>query len=171
MLGDEWAKDTVYLYRVEPRYERAWIVHRARLVEDSEALALLAAPEFDPFDEILLSDSPAGFTVFEPGSGRSTVELLERAPERIRLRAQLAAPGWLVLGEWHYPGWHARVDGQRQPIYRAHYGLRAVPVESGLHEIEFLYRPVTFYVGGGLSVGSLALAIVILAVKSEAGDD
>jgi hypothetical protein len=171
MLGDEWVKDTVYLHRIEPRYERAWIVHRARLVEDSEALALLAAPEFDPFEEVLLSDSPAGFTVTEPRSGRSTVKLLERAPERMRLRAQLVAPGWLVLGEWHYPGWNARVDGQRQPIYRANYGLRAVPLERGPHEIEFEYRPATFYVGAFLSAGSLALAIVILTVKPGARDD
>ena len=61
MRGDEWAKNTVYLHRIEPRFDRAWVVHRARVVEDGEALALLADPAFDPFAEVLLSSAPAGF--------------------------------------------------------------------------------------------------------------
>ena len=79
------------------------------------------------------------------------------------VRADLAAPGWLVVGEWDYPGWRARVDGIKQPIYRAHYGLRAVPLEAGTHEIEFVFRPVTFYAGAALSLVALGAAIVLAA--------
>jgi hypothetical protein len=170
MLGDEWAKNTVYLHRIEPRFERAWIVHRARVVEDGEALALLADPAFDPFAEVLLSRAPTEFAAFEPQAGRSTVEVLELAPERMRLRAELAAPGWLVLGEWHYPGWQARVDGDKQSIYRADYGLRAVPLGAGAHEVEFVYRPAALYAGAALSALTLLAAVVLWAVKVRARD-
>jgi hypothetical protein len=171
MLGDEWAKNTVYLHRIEPRFERAWIVHHARVVEAGRALSLLADPEYDPFDEVLLSSALDG-SHSRPGQGLSdaerdpsTVEVLELAPERMRVLADLAAPGWLVVGEWHYPGWQARVDGDTQPIYRAHYGLRAVALDAGAHEIEFVYRPVTFYAGSFLSLIALVGAVVSLAIK------
>jgi hypothetical protein len=170
MLGDEWAKNTVYLHRVEPRFERARIVHRARIVEDGEALALLSDPQFDPFSEVLLASAPEGFTALDAEPGPSAVEVLELAPERMRLRADLAAPGWLVLGEWHYPGWQARVDGQKKSIYRAYYGLRTVPMEAGAHEIEFVYRPVTFYAGALFSLATLATAVVLLALRLRSRD-
>lgn len=166
MLGDEWAKNTVYLHRIVPRFQRAWIVHRARVVQDGEALALLADPAFDPFDQALLASAPAGFAASDVAANTPPqVRVLEAAPERMRLRAKLAAPGWLIVADWHYPGWQARVDGATQPIYRAHYGLRAVPLEAGTHEIEFAYRPVTFYVGALVSAVTLLAAVVSLATK------
>jgi hypothetical protein len=170
MLGEEWANNTVYLHRVEPRFDRVWIAHRARVVEDSQALALLAEPMFDPFAEVLLSSVPDWFAAADPQGGRSTAEVIELVPERMRVRAKLAAPGWLVLGEWHYPGWQARVDGVKQPIYRADYGLRAVPLEVGAHEIEFVYRPVTLYAGALVSAVTLVGAAVLLAIKPGVPD-
>jgi hypothetical protein len=174
MLGDEWAKNTVYLHRIEPRFERAWIVHRARVVDAGRALSLLADPEYDPFDEVLLSSEldgsrpRSGPGLSDAPKGLSTVEVRELSPERMRVLADLAAPGWLVVGEWYYPGWQARVDGERQPIYRAHYGLRAVALDAGVHEIEFVYRPVTFYAGSFLSLIALVGAVVLLAIKPRA---
>jgi len=170
MLGDEWAKNTVYLHRIEPDFGRAWIVHRARVIEGSEALALLADPEFDPFDEVLLSSSPAGFAVADVESDLSTVEVLELAPERMRLRTESAASGWLVLGEWTYPGWQARVDGVKLPVYRAYYGLRAVPLEAGVHEVEFVFVPLTLYAGAALSGATLAFAVVLLLTLPPRAD-
>jgi hypothetical protein len=170
MRGEEWAKNTVYLHRVEPRFDRVWVVHRARVVDDGEALAILADPGFDPPAEVLLSGAPDRFAPEIPSMGSSTVEVIERAPERMRVRADLASPGWLVLGEWHYPGWRARVDGERRAVYRVNYGLRGVPLEAGAHEVEFAYRPVTLYAGGTLSVMTLIVVAVLLAVRPRGRD-
>jgi uncharacterized membrane protein YfhO len=71
------------------------------------------------------------------------------------------------LGEWDYPGWRARVDGRPQDIYRADYGLRAVPLPAGEHVIEFIYRPVSFDVGGAISIGVLAVVIVLMLVPGR----
>ena len=125
-------------------------------------MALLADPDFDPFSEVLLAGSPAGFAVSEPLHA-DTLDVIEAKPERMRLRAELAAPGWLVLGEWTYPGWQARINGAERPIYRADYGLRAVPLGTGAHEIEFVYRPTMLYAGAAWSLGTLLIVLVLLA--------
>lgn len=161
--GQEWAKDTVYLHRIIPHFPRAWIAGHARVVEDSKALALLADPDFDPFTEVLVSSAPAGFVASAQKAG-STIELLGRTPEQMHLRANLTAPGWLVLSEWIYPGWQARVNGHRQQIYRADYGLRAIALPTGTHDVSFVYRPITLYVGAALSLSTLLLC----ALKARA---
>jgi hypothetical protein len=170
MSGEEWAKNTVYLHRIEPRFDRAWVVHRERVVEDDQSLAVLADPGFDPRAEVLLSAAPDGFAAEAATMGGSTAEVVERAPERMRVRADLAARGWLVLGEWHYPGWQARVDGETRTVYRVDYGLRGVPLEAGAHEIEFVYRPATVYAGGGGSALTLIVVAALLAVKPRVRD-
>jgi uncharacterized membrane protein YfhO len=44
------------------------------------------------------------------------------------------------------------VDGKRVPVYRADYLLKAVPVERGNHRVVFLYQPLSFHIGLGLTV-------------------
>jgi uncharacterized membrane protein YfhO len=88
----------------------------------------------------------------------------------MHLRADLSSSGWLVLGEWDYPGWRAFVNGQRQRIYRADYSLRAVPLDPGTHEIELVYRPVGLYVGAALSALTLLIVAVFLALGVRSRD-
>jgi uncharacterized membrane protein YfhO len=97
----------------------------------------------------------------------STAEITSYVPERITVRADAAAPGWLVLGEWAYPGWRARVDGQPQDVYRADYGLRAVPLEAGEHTVEFVYRPASFYVGAAASIVMLSAVMVLMLLPGR----
>ena len=67
------------------------------------------------------------------------------------------SPGYLVLLDSYYPGWHAYVDGKEARILAANYAFRAVEVRAGKHRVEFLYRPRSFY--AGLSVTGLAIAL------------
>lgn len=168
MQGEEWAKNTVYVHRIDDDFPRAWIVHRARHVRDLEVLSILADERFDPWNEVLLAQPPpAGFETTQP-TAPSSVHSLTYRPEQIALEVELNAPGWLVLSEWDYPGWQARVDGVRTPIYRADYALRAVPLTAGRHTVEFRYRPASVYVGGLLSMFSIA-ALTVLLRKRQIG--
>jgi hypothetical protein len=171
MQGEEWAKNTVYLHRIEDEWPRAWIVHRARRVEDKEALALLSDPAFDPFQEALLAEVPDVPWSLGIPDNPSTGKVAEWSPERIVVLGDLEEPGWLVVGEWDYPGWIARVDGRPTAIYRAHYGLRAVPLAAGKHKIEFLYRPTSLYAGAALSLLTLLGTVVgLVALRRQRGD-
>jgi hypothetical protein len=156
MQGVEWEKNSTYVHRLESDFARAWIVHRVQQVSGQDAADILASPEFDPFAEVLLTE-PVSIQPNDP-TEPSTVVVVDYAPEEIAIQANLSAAGWLVLGEWYYPGWRVWVDGERKEVLRADYALRAVQVDGGLHEIVFRYRPVSVYVGASIS------ALVFVAV-------
>jgi hypothetical protein len=165
IAGQEWEKDAVYVHRLEADFPRAWVVYQVRQVSDLEALSLLADPDFDPFDELLLNplnlpSKGEGVASLDPLSEGETLPALIEvayAPEEIVIGADLPMPGWLVLGEWFYPGWRVWVDGVQADIYRGDYGLRAVPLPQGTHRVEFRYRPMSFYLGSVVSLLSLLL--------------
>ena len=58
----------------------------------------------------------------------------------------------LVLSDMYYPGWKAFVDGEETKIYRADYTFRAIPLNAGTHQVEFVYDPISFKVGAGVTV-------------------
>jgi uncharacterized membrane protein YfhO len=62
------------------------------------------------------------------------------------------AGGWLVVRDLYWPGWKARVDGRPVPLLPADGVFRAVALPAGTHQVEFRYRPLSFGLGGILSV-------------------
>jgi hypothetical protein len=140
---------------------RAFIVHQARIAADErQALALLRDPAFDPSQTVILEQGPE----LPTSAGRSQVEIVDYEPERIELRISLQSPGYLVLTDTHYPGWIAKVDGIDTPIQRANLSFRALPLETGEHEVTFLYQPPSVRLGLGL--GSAAWAGLLLALAA-----
>ena len=56
-----------------------------------------------------------------------------------------------VAGDSYYPGWRARVDGERRPVQELD-SVRAVQTGAGRHRIEFRYRPASVYWGFGMTM-------------------
>jgi uncharacterized membrane protein YfhO len=79
------------------------------------------------------------------------LRVVSRAPEVFVVEAELACPALVVAGDSYYPGWRARVDGQRRPVQELD-AVRAVRVAAGRHLIEFRYRPASVYWGLGLAL-------------------
>ncbi|MBP8060202.1 MAG: YfhO family protein, partial [Chloroflexi bacterium] len=67
------------------------------------------------------------------------------------LTADMAEPGFVVLGDTYYPGWQATIDGEKTPVYRANSIVRAVYVPAGQHTITFTFRPPDFIIGAFIS--------------------
>lgn len=99
--------------------------------------------------------------VEEDLGGWRPVESIHWTPNRIALRA--LGPGTLVLSEIVYPGWHARVDGAEVPIQPFEDLLRSVPLPDGEHEVVFLFRPWSAFLGAGVSLGTLLALLVLWA--------
>lgn len=79
------------------------------------------------------------------------------SPNVIQIEAK--GSGRLILSEIAFPGWTARVDGDAQPIEAAGGLLRSVRLGAGQHQIEFDFRPWPAFLGAGLSLLGLALAV------------
>lgn len=73
--------------------------------------------------------------------GLGEVGLREEGPERLVLSVSASRPAFLVQTDTWYPGWEARLDGQRVPLYRTDLVFRGVSVPAGEHELVLEYRP------------------------------
>jgi hypothetical protein len=155
----------VKIYRNDRTLPRAFVVHAADVVASAdEALARVTAPGFDPRRVVVLEERVSPALV---DSARAhvaeAVQIRSYGAHRIELRARLDTPGMLVLGDTHYPGWRATVDGKPARIHRANFLFRAVALEAGDHRVEFAYRPRHFYAAllcAGLALTGVAIVIV-----------
>jgi len=148
------------IFRVPESMLRAHVVGHAR---QSDTVADLADPAFDPRREVLLAPggpAPLG------GAGRfegGTTVLYEGAT-RVTVRSQTTAPGYLVLADAYDPGWLATVDGRPAEVRRANVSFRAVAVPSGIHDVEFRYRPRA--VRHGLFASGSACVLVLAGLAA-----
>jgi hypothetical protein len=90
---------------------------------------------------------PAKFTVLK---ARST---------RYRFDISADRSAWFFLADANYPGWTAYLDGREVPIYSAQILGKAVALPPGRHELQFRFRPFSFYIG---------LTVTLLTVLSAA---
>ena len=130
----------VKVYRVADPLPRAWVVHSVVNAGDDEALALLDAKDFDPRATAVLP--PDGKLAAWPAGGGvgSDVRVVKAAPGQLILDVSPGADGLLVISQPFYPGWRARVDGERASIYRLDYLLQGVPIHAGTHRVELAYH-------------------------------
>lgn len=139
---------------------RAYAVYHAECApQPRTALARLTSLDFDPHRSVLLETdcepNPPAFVA-------SPAVVLERdAPSDLRAVAELERPGFLVLNDTFYPGWHARVDGEPTEILRANWAFRAVRVPAGRHVVEFHYVPWSFRLGLGAAALAAALGVAL----------
>jgi hypothetical protein len=161
--------EPLLVFRVPDPLPRTYAVGSARRVDGLVAeLRALAEPTFDPAREIVL---PAGAPASPPSAsftGQSRI--VEFRPDRIRLEADLSAPGFVVLVDAHDPGWRATIDGRPAGVLRANVAFRAVDVPAGRHVIEYLYRPRSVTAGLAISGAALlaALAVAIVEMRRRA---
>jgi hypothetical protein len=142
---------------------RAFVVHESRFfAQEGQVLETMQDPSFDPAEGVLLLGE-ASETASLGESATDEVRLLSYEPERVIIEAHLGEPGYLVLTDAYYPGWHATLDGQPADILRADYYFRAVLLPEGEHRVEFVYDPLSLRLGVFLSGVDLICLIGCLA--------
>ncbi|MCS7283546.1 MAG: YfhO family protein [Anaerolineae bacterium] len=139
-----------------PRYR---LVYESIAFDDETAIRALRDGQFDPLRVVILdrpwSVEPSVSLPLSP-----TIRVLFWSPEDVQLQVQTPRSGFLVVGDPWYPGWYARVDGQPAPVLRAYTALRAVPLSAGEHVVWLYYRPLSFRLGGILSLLSLGVLFI-----------
>ncbi len=153
---------------------RAYVATHAVIVPDGAAsLAAIAASDFDPRRSVVV-ESAVGLPPPPRGSSESPTSvtpahITSYEPREVRIEADVAAPGYLVLTDTYYPGWKATVDGVPVPIYAGNHVVRAVPVESGHHLVTLRYEPMSVKLGAFVSAISLVAICALAAVGGLPG--
>lgn len=146
---------------------RAWLTSDVRAFEEEDALKVIRTG--------LLPDGskwePEHTVLVEPGTGTklytsaaprgASAEVTRYESNRVDVRTKSDDATLLVLGENHYPGWRAYVDGVYAGVLRVNYNLRGVHVPAGEHEVSFVYRPKSLMWGAVVSLLA-ALGLLLL---------
>jgi hypothetical protein len=137
-----------------------WALLQQVGTNDFLTLNELASPAFDPWQTVLLAETPAvpnpPATAANENSG--TVEYTSYAPTDIKLHTQSAMPTVLLLNDKYDSNWTVTVDGKPAPLLRANFIMRGVYLTQGEHNVEFRFRlPVK-----PLYVTLLAMAVGVL---------
>jgi hypothetical protein len=141
---------------------RVHLVGEAREADDETALELLRAGGLDPRQTAIVAPDSGLALPSSPGPA-GQVRVLDSTPERMRLQVSAERPAWLVVGDAHYPGWAAWLDGQPVPIVRTNLAFKGLPVPSGEHLVELRLEPRTLQIGLAITLLATLGVLAVLA--------
>ena len=138
---------------------RVHFIAGAAFVDSAEqALDLVVSGNLDLEDQVVLESEPPNYPW--SGGGGTILSVHEPGPSAIEITVDAPNGGWLAIADTWYPGWVASVDGSQAEIFRANYLFRAVAVPPGIHTIASSYQPMSFTVGGILSLIGLIVVTI-----------
>jgi hypothetical protein len=149
----------IKVYRVGDPLPRAWMVHDIVTAGDDEALEWLNADSFDPRAMVVLAPGSGEIALSKDSKGGHGAQIVERASGKLVLDVSPNGDGLLVISQPFYPGWQARVDGERAHIHRVDYMLQGIALGAGTHRVE-----LTFHLPAWPAVASLAVLAGCIAV-------
>jgi hypothetical protein len=154
----------VNIFENQVYFPRVFLVHQAKIMaDDSQVLAYMASPTFDPKHEVVLVEGSAAPEISRVATTNSdnterNVTIAEYAPQQVVVEVDTTQPGYLFMSDVYYPGWAATIDGQATELYQANFTFRAIYVPSGEHTVKFRYVPVGLQFGLGISgIGALVI--------------
>jgi hypothetical protein len=140
---------------------------RPVFADDTIARQQLASTNFNPRQKVYL---PTEAKIFIRASSPTRVKIsaARYSAQQIEARIKADAPAMLVAAQTYYHPWRAYVDGKPTPLWRADYSFQALEIPSGSHCIKLVYEDRQFYLGGIISVTTLAGCLLFLCLRHRA---
>ena len=140
-------------------FPRAWAVHElVRISQASEGHALVGEHLEDMHSKAFVfanqSRGPPNAGL-KPCAAPDEVSVIRYRAEDVSIRARMACDGMVVLSDTYYPGWRAYVDNKPAPIQEVNFAMRGVFVPAGTHDIQYRFRPGSFYIGAAMSAAGI----------------
>jgi hypothetical protein len=131
--------------------------------DDATTLEDLSGTNFDPRAEVILPLECLGLTSV---SNTATVKISSEkfSAQEIDAEVTASANTMLVAAQSYYHPWHAYVDGQPTPLWRANYAFQALEIPAGTHQISLIYLDRNFRLGLTLSLITLTGILVFYCV-------
>jgi hypothetical protein len=157
--------DGVYqVFQNTNAFPRAFLVS-GYVVENNpqQILDTMFGPGFNLRKAVVLEQYPGAKL-----SGQGSAAIVSYSEDKVSLKTTSTGNNLLFLSDTYSPGWQAYIDGKQTQIYRADFTFRAILVPAGMHNIEFIYNPLSFDVGVFAAVlGLLAILAALIIWKRK----
>ena len=130
-------------------------------------LALIKDDQITFHKEVILPQEPKYFGEETSYKNTAEVEILEKTPSYLKIKASTPIPQILALSEISYPGWILKVDGKQHSPLTANYVFRAVPLNPGEHIVEFTYKPLSFRLGALISMLAILIFLACYSLRQR----
>lgn len=155
-------EDYAKIYRNNRVLPRAFLVHNVLVNKNREnILEFVNSADFDPLKIVVLEEKPE-FDSYGKSYDTDSANITSYNSRKVMIETNSQSSAVLFLSDTFYPGWKAYVDGKPQKIHRANYVFRAVSLGPGRHEIVFIYKPLSFYIGLVVTLIMITLMILLL---------
>jgi uncharacterized membrane protein YfhO len=142
----------------------AWFVKSIKYAENADQ-EMQALSSFDPKNVAIMDKQYSSLidTKQLAVDNNASITLTHYNPDHMVYQSGSTTSQIAVFSEIYYNrGWKMLIDGKEQPILRADYLLRAAQIPVGNHKIEFIFHPVSYYVGEDISLAGSILLVVAL---------
>ncbi|MBA4313227.1 MAG: hypothetical protein C0417_11420 [Chlorobiaceae bacterium] len=145
-----------FFYKNNGSMPRVYLVCKAIKAQSEEhALQLIASNQFNPRQNVILIELPAGYLPADSING--TVDIIKYSPNEVIMKVSASQDVLLVFSDSYYPGWKAYIDDSETKIYRANVTQRSVAIPKGDHLVKFVFEPQTVQVGFWITASSVIL--------------
>jgi hypothetical protein len=127
---------------------------------DDAALRAIFAPDFDAQNVVYLPlEAKSKISAAESASTKLAVHRF--TAQRIECETESDRPAMVVVAQSYYHRWHAYVDGNRVPLWRANHAFQALEVPAGRHEVDLIYEDAAFRAGAVISAITLGACLFV----------
>ncbi len=140
----------------------AWFVSSVQFVASADE-EMNSLTGFDPKEEAIIDHRYQPMINllkmnFDPNA---TITLTSYNPEHMVYAYKSATTELAIFSEIYYDkGWNAFLDGKPAPYFRADYVLRGMQLPAGVHKIEFIFHPDSYYTGEKISLAGSSLLVL-----------
>jgi hypothetical protein len=144
---------------------RAFVVRETLPLSDEQALARLAAPDFDPRRVALVPVDAPRLAGGSPDFVAARVHRL--SPDHLRVDLPPGPGGWLVVGNAYSSAWKAEVDGARVRLRPTDYAATGLSLPAGARTVDLSLDRTLPLIGALVSLLAL-LSMALLGWRGRA---
>jgi hypothetical protein len=145
-------------------FGNAWFTRGVRLADNAdEEVELLAKTNLR--NEMIVNKKLENiFADFKPtGDSSASIHLTSYAPNQLIYESSSTSLQLTVFSEIYYPkGWNVYIDGKKADYFRADFLLRAMIIPAGNHEINFTFKPRSYYTGNKIAYAGSGILLLLL---------
>lgn len=141
--------------------DNVWLVGKINIAKDAND-EMMMLKTLDTKNELVVDKTMASIlpSVIQTDSA-AQIKLTSYAPNHLKYHFSGATQQVAVFSEIYYEdGWKAFINGKEVPYTRVNYLLRAMPLEAGTYDIEFVFVPTSYQLGNTLSLWSSVLFLL-----------